>query len=156
MALLAAHESGRVAGDVDRMVRLFEAIARRVRAEGGLDDLPMVLNGVSVAETVWGHFPDAEAAADEGLRLAREIGQGSAECLNLAALAVVAALCGDEQRCREYADNPLAQGIPRRFGVAIGRAEWALTALDLGAGRPEAAPPGCAGWPRRHPAPGTS
>ncbi|TMM35992.1 MAG: LuxR family transcriptional regulator [Actinobacteria bacterium] len=128
-------------GDVDRMIRLFEAAARRARAEGALDDLPLALHGVSVAETIRGHYPDAAAVADEGLRLARETGQDSAECLNLAALAVVAALRGDERRCREYADGALAQGIPRRFGLAVGRTQWALAVLDLGAGRPDAALP---------------
>jgi DNA-binding CsgD family transcriptional regulator len=128
-------------GDVDRMIRLFESAARRARAEGGLDYLPLVLHGVSVAETIRGHFPDAAAAADEGLRLARETGQDSAECLNLAALAVVAALRGEEERCRKYADAALARGIPGRFGLAVGRTRWALAVLDLGAGRPDAALP---------------
>ena len=128
-------------GDVDRMIRLFEASARRARARGGLEDLPLALHGVSVAETIRARYPDAEAAADEGLRLARETGQESAECLNLAALAVIAALRGDEERCRGYAESALAQGLPRRFGLAVGRTQWALAVLDLGAGRPDAALP---------------
>src|SRR5207248_8688524 len=49
-------------GDIDRLIRLFETAARRARAEGGLDDLPVVLHGVSVAETIRSRFPDAEAA----------------------------------------------------------------------------------------------
>jgi DNA-binding CsgD family transcriptional regulator len=128
-------------GDVDRMIRLFGTAARRARAEGSLEDLPLVLHGVSVAETIRGRYPDAGAAADEGLRLARETGQESTECLNLAALTVLAALRSDERRCREYADSALALGVPRRFGLAVGRTQWALAVLDLGAGRPAAALP---------------
>jgi DNA-binding CsgD family transcriptional regulator len=126
-------------GDVARSVDLFEAAARRARVIGALDDLPLALHGVSVAETVRGRFPEAGAAADEGLRLARETRQETAECLNLAALAVVTALRGDEDQCRGYAEDALALGIPRGFGLAVARTTWGLAALDLGAGRPEEA-----------------
>jgi len=126
-------------GDIGRMIELLEAAARRARASGALDDLPLALHGVSVVETVRGRFPDAEAAADEGLRVSRETGQESAECVNLAALAVIAALRGDEEHCREYAESALSYGIPRGFGLAVARANWALAVLDLGAGRPDEA-----------------
>jgi DNA-binding CsgD family transcriptional regulator len=126
-------------GDVARMMELFEAAAHRARTLGALGDLPLALHGVAVAETIRGRYPDAEAAADEGLRLARETGQQAPECLNVAALAVVAALRGDEERCREHAETALAQGIPRGYGLAVGRTRWALAVLDLGAGRPDAA-----------------
>jgi DNA-binding NarL/FixJ family response regulator len=94
---------------------------------------------MSVAETIRGRYPDADAAAAEGVRLARETGQETAECLNLAARAVVAALRGEQERCREFADAALALGVPRRFGFAVARTNWALAVLDLGAGRPDQA-----------------
>jgi DNA-binding CsgD family transcriptional regulator len=94
-----------------------------------------------MVETSRGHLADGEALADEGLRLAREAGQLSTECLNLAALTVAAALRGDEQRCRGYADSALALGVRHRFGLAVARTQWALAVLDLGAGRPEEALP---------------
>jgi ATP/maltotriose-dependent transcriptional regulator MalT len=121
------------------MVELLEVAARRARATGALDDLPLALHGVSLVETIRGRFPDGETAADEGLRMARETRQESTECINLAALAVLAALRGDEDRCRGYAQSALALGIPRGFGLVVARTNWALAVLDLGAGRPDEA-----------------
>jgi len=82
-----------------------------------------------------GRYPDAEAAAAEGLRLARETGQPTSECLNLAVLATVAAMRGEDSRCREHADAALELAIPHGNTLAASWASWALALLDLGAGR---------------------
>ena len=102
-----------------------------------MDNLPLALQAIATVETIRSRYADAEAAAAEGLRLARETGQRPAECLNLASLACIAAMRGEEDRCREYADAALALAIP--YGIASGAfwASWALAALDLGAGRPD-------------------
>jgi len=126
-------------GDASRAVLLLETAARQARTTGALDELPMALHGMSVAEAIRGRYPDADAAAAEGVRLARETGQQTAECLNLASRAVIAARRGEQERCREFADAALTLGLPRRFGFAVARANWALAGLDLGAGRPDQA-----------------
>jgi DNA-binding CsgD family transcriptional regulator len=129
------------AADSRGMVELFEASARRARATGGLADLPLALHGIGVMSAIQGRFRAAEAAADEGVRIARETGQRTAECLNLATLAVLAALRGDEALCREYADSVLHQAVPLRLGLPVASASWALALLDLAAGRPAEALP---------------
>src|SRR6185437_15026715 len=118
-------------GDNRRTSQLFRASARRARATGALDFLPLALSGVGTAEQVRGRFADAEVAADEGLRLARETGQRIAEGLNLTTLAAVAAFRGEEDRCREYARAALELAIPRRFSLAAASASWALALLEL-------------------------
>jgi DNA-binding CsgD family transcriptional regulator len=128
-------------GDNRRTSQLFRASARRARATGALDFLPLALSGVGTAEQVRGRFADAEVAADEGLRLARETGQRIAEGLNLTTLAAVAAFRGEEDRCREYARAALELAIPRRFSLAAASASWALALLELGLGQAAAALP---------------
>ena len=126
-------------GDNSRTSHLFQASARRARATGALDFLPLALSGVALAEQVRGRFPEAEVAADEGLRLARETGQQIAEGLCLTTLTALAAVRGEEDRCRRYTDAALALAIPRRFGLVAASANWALATLDLSAGRAGAA-----------------
>ena len=128
-------------GDNSRTIQLFQASARLARATGALDYLPLALSGVATAEQLRGRFTDAEMAADEGLRLAKETGQQIAEGLNLTTLAAVAAFRGEEDRCRQYADAALALAIPRRFGLVAASANWALAFLDLSVGRASAALP---------------
>ena len=105
------------------------------------DFLPLALSGVGTAEQVRGRFADAEVAADEGLRLARETGQRIAEGLNLTTLAAVAAFRGEEDRCREYAHTALTLAIPRRFNLAAASVAWILAFLELGLGQAAAALP---------------
>jgi DNA-binding CsgD family transcriptional regulator len=128
-------------GDNRRTSQLFRASARRARATGALDFLPLALSGVGTAEHVRGRFADAEVAADEGLRLARETGHRIAEGLNLTTLAAVAAFRGEEERCRRYARAALDLAIPRRFSLAAASASWALALLELGLGQADAALP---------------
>ena len=128
-------------GDNRRTSRLFRESARRARATGALDFLPLALSGVGTAEQVRGRFADAEMAADEGLRLARETGQRIAEGLNLTTLAAVAAFHGEDDRCRQYARAALDLAIPRRFSLVAASATWALALLELGLGQAAAALP---------------
>lgn len=128
-------------GDNRRTSQLFRDSARRARATGALDFLPLALSGVGTAEQVRGRFADAEVAADEGLRLARETGQRIAEGLSLTTLAAVAAFRGEEDRCREFARAALELAIPRRFSLAAASASWALALLELGLGQAAAALP---------------
>jgi DNA-binding CsgD family transcriptional regulator len=128
-------------GDNRRTSRLFRESARRARATGALDFLPLALSGVGTAEQVRGRFADAEVAADEGLRLARETGQRIAEGLNLTTLAAVAAFHGEDDRCRQYARAALDLAIPRRFSLVAASATWALALLELGLGQAAAALP---------------
>jgi DNA-binding CsgD family transcriptional regulator len=53
--------------------------------------------------------------------------------------AYLAAVAGDEQRCRELADTALAEPVGHVASAARSWARWALGMLDLGRGRLEAA-----------------
>jgi DNA-binding NarL/FixJ family response regulator len=53
----------------------------------------------------------------------------------LAVLAWIAALRGDDPRCRELADQALQLAQPRGMAVPPAIATWALAELELGAGR---------------------
>ena len=124
-------------GDMGQAVRLIDVGARQARASGAMDNLPLALHGIAMVETIRGRYTDAEAAAIEGLRLARETGQRPMESLNLASLALIAAMRGEEDRCRESAEAALALAIPYGIASAAVWATWALAVLDLGAGRPD-------------------
>jgi DNA-binding CsgD family transcriptional regulator len=129
--------AAQIQGDMGRAVQLIDDGARRARASGAMDNLPLALQGTAMIETIRGRYADAEAAAAEGLRLARETGQRPVESLNLVSLALIAAMRGEEDRCREYSDAALALAIPYGIASAATWASWAVAVLDLGAGRPE-------------------
>ena len=75
----------------------------------------------------------------EGLTLARETGEGNAECRLLGTLAFVAATQGREDDCRQLAADALAQAQARGLANQGTFAEWALGRLELGLGRYEEA-----------------
>jgi hypothetical protein len=85
----------------------------RARATGEVAMLPYLLEYLGVSELAAGRYAAATASASEGLRLARETGQESSVCRNLATLAMVAALQGGEEACRSHATEALARAVPR-------------------------------------------
>jgi DNA-binding CsgD family transcriptional regulator len=108
----------------------------RARASGELGMLPYLLESLAVAEVSSGRYAAATASASEGLRLARETGQESSICGNLAALALLAAIQGREDTCRSSAADALAHAIPRGLRRQAASTTWALALLDLGLNRP--------------------
>lgn len=129
----AATAAAYAGGEVDR---LYTRIADRIRALGAVGALPHALEFAAVRHAMNGQFADALAEATEGLSLARDTGQEAAIGNLLAAHAVVAAFQGREEDCRGYANEALGKAIPRRLGITVGMASWALATLDLGMGRP--------------------
>lgn len=77
----------------------------------------------------------AEAAAQEALRQAYATGQDNGACHLQAALAMFAAVTGDEQACRERAAAARAHALARGLGLPAALAQWAQAFLDLAAGR---------------------
>jgi DNA-binding CsgD family transcriptional regulator len=125
-----------VAGD-DRFAReLAGALADLGRAEGYIGPLMMVLFFLGEAELFQGDLRGALGSGTEALELAADAGQRHWAGQAQAFLAYLAALAGDEERCRGLAAAAVAEG-----GFAPGRswAEWALAVLDLGYGRTEPA-----------------
>ncbi|MFI7633679.1 LuxR C-terminal-related transcriptional regulator [Nonomuraea sp. NPDC049400] len=126
-------------GEADLAAELIERAGRLARMSGMVGQLPVVLEFVATAERIAGRLAESQAIAEEGLELAREAGYTNTVAAHLANLAVVAALRGEEEACRRYAQDALAIAIPHRVGMRAGTAAYALAMLDLGLGRYAAA-----------------
>ncbi|MER7212153.1 AAA family ATPase [Streptosporangium sp. NPDC000239] len=125
---------GLVAGQDEEVGETARALVAEARSTGGIGTLPTLLFFLAETEMFHGRHRDALTTATEGLRIARDTGQTQWAAQLGAFLAYLAALEGDEERCRALADEALAAG-PAGHGWAT----WALGVLDLGRGRIEAA-----------------
>ncbi|MEV0145385.1 MULTISPECIES: LuxR C-terminal-related transcriptional regulator [unclassified Nonomuraea] len=126
-------------GEADVSAELAGRAGAVARMSGIAGQLPVVLEFVSTAERIRGRLAESAAIAEEGLALAQEAGYTNSVGAHLANLAVVAALRGEEERCRRHAAEALAIAIPHRVGLRAAVAAYALAMLDLGLGRFEAA-----------------
>jgi DNA-binding CsgD family transcriptional regulator len=77
----------------------------------------------------------AETAALDALRQAYATGQDNGACHLQAALAMFAALTGDGDLCRERAGTARTHARAHGLGLPAALAQWALSFLDLRAGR---------------------
>ena len=107
-------------------------LERQSRAQGALGVLPRALAYLARGRLHLGQHRDARATAEEGLRIARDIGQEFSVGFLSSVLAELAAVEGDEARCEELVAT-LTGGAPQSV-----RAACALALLDLGLGRHEA------------------
>ncbi|MFL6122564.1 LuxR C-terminal-related transcriptional regulator [Actinophytocola sp.] len=111
------------------------ALVARTRASGRIAWLPNLLFLLAEGQLAHGQHRDAATTAEEALRIATDADLRQWHGQLAAVLAHVAAITGDEARCRELAEPVLADpddpGLPR--------ARWALGLLDLGLGRTGAA-----------------
>jgi DNA-binding CsgD family transcriptional regulator len=117
------------------LLRRAERIARSSGAVAALAALMPQLAGTALGTS---HLA-AEAAATEGIELARQTGQTTelANCLSL--LARVDAVRGREEPCRAHAGEALELAQAHELLLAATHAEFALALLDLGAARHEEA-----------------
>jgi DNA-binding CsgD family transcriptional regulator len=132
--LLFASSAAVNTGADEREQALLQRATTLARESGAIDTLAQVLvvvalNGVFTGRTT------VVAEAGEGLALAREARLPTATTLCLAVLAWFAALRGDGQACRTYADE--VTSMSRTSGNAFARSitEWGVARLELGAGR---------------------
>ncbi|XVS65613.1 LuxR C-terminal-related transcriptional regulator [Actinosynnema sp. CA-299493] len=107
-------------------------LERQSRAQGALGVLPRALAYLARGRLHLGRHRDARATAEEGLRIAADIGQEFSVGFLTAVLAELAAIEGDAARCEELVAT-LVGGAPQSV-----RAACALALLDLGLGRHEA------------------
>ncbi|MBL1075451.1 AAA family ATPase [Nocardia sp. 2] len=110
-------------------------LADLVTARGMIGWLPAVGSTLSVAELIQGRFRDAEVIAEQCLRIAADIGQPARVAAAEATLALVAAVRGDSERCRELAERNLRDAAGDHNHIDYAHFHWALALLDLGAGR---------------------
>ncbi|MGV9264894.1 ATP-binding protein [Kitasatospora sp. NPDC003701] len=101
--------------------------------------LPTTLHLLARTELALGRHDEASAHAAEGLRLAEDHDLDHRAAHLRAALAMPAAVRGQEEQGRALAGEALEYTLPRGVGRATGDARWALGLLELGLGRAESA-----------------
>ncbi|SFE62742.1 regulatory protein, luxR family [Actinacidiphila alni] len=111
------------------------ALAEESRENGGVGRLTTILFFRAEAELFDGRCDEAFATASEGLRISRDSGQRQWVSQLSSALAHVAAVRGDEDACRELADEALASGTGTSMAPGAPWAYWSQGLLELGLGR---------------------
>jgi ATP/maltotriose-dependent transcriptional regulator MalT len=106
------------------------------RERGLLSILPMALWAQAAGLAGQGRFNLAYAAGEEGLRLASDFGHHLGAGWNLANLATLDAIRGDEPRTRAHAEEAMELATTSGATFGVDAAEWALAQLDLTLGRP--------------------
>jgi DNA-binding CsgD family transcriptional regulator len=137
LALLYAGQAAIFLCDDQAVYRIHHATAARARATGAVSLLAQILPRLAVAELWAGRYPSASATAQEGLALAREIGQHDLVAYELVVLALIAACRGNEEECRSLAAEARELATAHRFTLIAEFARWALALLELGLGQAE-------------------
>ena len=101
--------------------------------------LPWALSNLSLTEAVAGRHGAAIVNATEGLRLARDLGHPTSICRCESVLAWLAAVRGEEDRCRQLAEDVVRLADRHQLATIAVSATWALGLLELSLGRPEQA-----------------
>jgi DNA-binding CsgD family transcriptional regulator len=105
------------------------------RAQGRIGPLPALLTCLAQALAFDGRHGDALAAAGEALRIAQDTGQQQWIVEATAIMAYLAAVDGDEARCRQLVDAAITAPAPYAAAAGTPWVRWALGLLDLGHGR---------------------
>jgi DNA-binding CsgD family transcriptional regulator len=123
-------------GDADLESTFLHRVTSVARDTGAVDQLTVAIESTSVQGFLGGDFVSGEEAA-EGLRLAADAGLTNPASLHRATLAWLAAVQGRPDECRRLVDEVTPVARPRGHAIADSIAEWALSLMDLAAGRPE-------------------
>lgn len=126
-------------GDHTRAATATVRAAAAARAGGVTAAVSQAMEFRAYADFWTGRPRAAEAAALDALRQAYATGQDNGACHLQAALAMFAALTGDEALCRERAAAARSYALAHSLGLPAALAQWALAFLDLGSGRFDAA-----------------
>jgi DNA-binding CsgD family transcriptional regulator len=122
-------------GDLDSARELMLSTVQACRALEVVRFLAPLYLGLSYANLLLTRFRAASETATEGLRLAQDTGQPVRAAGLCSVLAVLAAVGGDEPRCRELAGQAVGQFAAEEVANVSTMAEWALALLDLSLGR---------------------
>ncbi|MFB9629068.1 helix-turn-helix transcriptional regulator [Nonomuraea helvata] len=128
-----------ISGDFDNGLAIAHSAIEECRADGMIGLLPLAQAVLAIHQMYLGRFRDAVTTATEGRRLATDIGQTHRIAHFESVMAMVMAVQGREQDCRELAERTIAHVTAHPVATIVGWAEWALGLLDLGQGRFEAA-----------------
>ncbi|MFD9394308.1 LuxR C-terminal-related transcriptional regulator [Streptomyces sp. NPDC060000] len=137
--LLHAGIASLMLGDHTRAATATVRAAAAARARGVTAAVSQAMEFRAYADFWTGRPRAAEAAALDALRQAYATGQDNGACHLQAALAMFAALTGEEDLCRERAAAARSHALAHDLGLPAALAQWALAFLDLGSGRFDAA-----------------
>jgi DNA-binding CsgD family transcriptional regulator len=132
------HLAGRafVAGRDEDAADIAAEFAAASRSTGMIFTLPAELGFLTITQTFLGRHHDALISGTECLRIGRDTGQPLWISWASGVLAMLAAVEGNEERCRRLcADAELDGDAPRGSLAGITWARFALGLLDLGNGR---------------------
>jgi DNA-binding CsgD family transcriptional regulator len=132
MVAMAALITGRTADARDLLV----ALLADARAQGKIGWLPTLLTCLAQALLFDGRHCGALATATEALQIARDTGQPQWSRDLHGMMAYLAAVEGDQDRCRQLADAAGADPASSFMSAATPWVHWALGLLDLGRGHP--------------------
>lgn len=122
-------------GDHTRAVTATLRAAASARSRGIPGTVAQAMEFRAYADFWTGRPRAAEAATQEALRQAYATGQDNGACHLQAALAMFAAVTGDEEACRERAAAARSHALAHGLGLPAALAQWALAFLDLAGGR---------------------
>ncbi|MEU0968285.1 LuxR C-terminal-related transcriptional regulator [Streptomyces sp. NPDC005917] len=122
-------------GDHTRAVTATLRAAASARARGIPATAAQAMEFRAYADFWTGRTRVAEAAAQEALSQAQATGQDNGACHLQAALAMFAAVRGDEDACRERTAAVRSHALAHGLGLPAALAQWALAFLDLTNGR---------------------
>jgi DNA-binding CsgD family transcriptional regulator len=114
---------------------LTAALVADAREQGRIGRLPALLTYLAQALVLDGRHTDALASASEALRLAHDTGQVQWTIEATATKAYLAAVDGDERRCRGLVDAALAEAATHGAVAGTPWTGWATGLLELGRGR---------------------
>ncbi|WP_306361096.1 LuxR family transcriptional regulator [Nocardia sp. CC227C] len=122
-------------GDMEVAREQLTELAGLVCERGMITWCPAVGCVLANAELILGRFWEAEIIAAHSLRIAADTGQPGRVATAEALLAMIAAVRGDEARCRELAGRTLRHEPGDFNAIDVTHGHWALALLDLGYGR---------------------
>ncbi|WP_067572898.1 helix-turn-helix transcriptional regulator [Nocardia acidivorans] len=125
--------------DTEQAHELLTGVAADYTDLGMVGRLPAVLASLGTLRMLLGRFEEAESICTEAARIAEGSGQPNRVSQAESILAVLAAVRGDQERCRALADVQTAGPGRAENTIDFAHREWALLLSDLAQGRYEAA-----------------
>ncbi|MEV6716677.1 AAA family ATPase [Lentzea sp. NPDC051208] len=134
MHRVVAGFSGLMLADDHATIAAMEAMVAEARATGALTWIPYAQEILAFAQALHGDFVAARTSLAEAVALSTEFGMAMEVAVLRSTSVWLAAVTGDEARCRELAAEvlPVLRG---RHAVGTAMVGWGLGLLDLAAGR---------------------
>jgi DNA-binding CsgD family transcriptional regulator len=135
-ALLEVASRAFVAARDEECADIATTLVTQARERGAVHALPGGLGIATLAQVMLGRHREAWISGTEAMAIAGDTGQPLWTSYAAGALAYLAAVEGDEERCREHAERAaLGDGTSASAMSGVAWAQAGLALLDLGSGR---------------------